>query len=79
MLGGNVMPMARDQRDLKRLADELASLTAEERASVLADVARRRLVRPLPRDFRPPVFKDTGGRWIGGTLRREDIYGDDGR
>jgi hypothetical protein len=71
--------MARDQRDLKRLADELAALSPEERASVLADVARRRLFQPLPRDFRPPVFKNSGGRWIGGSLRREDLYGDDER
>jgi hypothetical protein len=73
------MSMARDQRDLKRIADELAALSPEERASVLADVARRRLLRPLPRDFRPPVFKNSSGRWIGGSLRREDMYGDDGR
>lgn len=73
------MAMARDQRDLKRIADELAALSPEERASVLADVARRRLFRPLPKDFRPPVFRHSGGRWIGGSLRREDMYGDDER
>jgi hypothetical protein len=71
--------MARDQRDLKRLADELAGLTAEERAIVLADVARHERLRPLPRDFRFPVLPRSGGRWIGGSLRREELYGDDGR
>lgn len=73
------MPMARDQRDLERLADELAALSPEERARVLADVTRRDRLRPLPRDFRFPVLERSGGRWIGGSLRREDMYGDDER
>ena len=73
------MPMARDPRDLKRLADELAGLSPEERARVLADVVLRARLRPLPRDFRFPVLPRSGGRWIGGSLRREDLYGDDGR
>jgi hypothetical protein len=73
------MPMARDPRDLKRLAEELAGLTPEERSLVLADVARRSPPRPLPKDFRPPVFQRSGGRWIGGSLRREEMYGDDER
>ena len=34
--------------------------------------------RPVPADWEPPVLR-AGGRWIGGSLRREDIYGDDGR
>jgi hypothetical protein len=73
------MTMARDPRDLKRLADELAGLSPEERARVLADVVRRARLRPLPRDFRFPVLQRSGGRWIGGSLRREEMYGDDGR
>jgi hypothetical protein len=79
MRGGNVMTMARDPRDLKRLADELARLSPDERARVFADVALRSRWRPLPRDFQPPVFPRSGGRWIGGNLSREELYGDDGR
>lgn len=33
--------MIRDHRELERLADELASLTSEERSRVLAAAARR--------------------------------------
>jgi hypothetical protein len=73
------MPMARDPRELKRLADEFANLTPDERALVLADVAGRRAPRPLPKDFRPPTFRRSGGAWIGGSLRREELYGDDER
>ncbi|MFO0582056.1 MAG: hypothetical protein U0229_07290 [Anaeromyxobacter sp.] len=71
--------MARDARDLKRLAEELANLTPEERERVLADVRARHASRPLPQDFHPPVLKASAGRWIGGDLQREDLYGDDGR
>jgi hypothetical protein len=71
--------MARSRKDLKRLADELAALTDEDRAAVLADVARARRFRPLSKGFRPPTFPPTGGRWIGGSLRREETYGDDER
>jgi hypothetical protein len=34
--------------------------------------------RPVPADWEPPLLRG-GGRWIGGSLRREEIYGDDGR
>lgn len=79
--GGGVIldSMARSPRDLKRLADELAALTPEDRARVLAEVRTRQAPRPLPKDFHPPILKASGGRWIGGDLRRESIYGDDGR
>lgn len=73
------MTMARDPRDLKRLAEELAGLTPEERSRVLADVASRRPPRRLPKDFRPPRFRSSGGQWVGGSLRREELYGDDER
>jgi hypothetical protein len=69
--------VARDPRDLRRLAQELAALSPEERAQVIADATRARL-RPLPKGFRPPVLSG-GTQWIGGDLRREDLYGDDGR
>jgi len=69
--------MARSPEDLRRLAKELAALTPEERARVLAESARDHL-RPPPADFTPPLL--TGGtRRIGGDLRRESLYGDDGR
>jgi hypothetical protein len=69
--------VARDPRDLRRLAQELAALSPEERARVIADATRARL-RPLPKGFTPPVLSG-GTRWIGGDLHREDLFGDDGR
>jgi hypothetical protein len=70
--------MARDARDLHRLAQELAALTPEERARVLAEAAHPESFRPPPSNFSPPVLSG-GGIWVGGDLRRESIYGDDGR
>jgi hypothetical protein len=70
--------MARNAEDLHRLAEELASLSPEERARVLAEAARREHLRPPPRGFSPPILKG-GTRWVGGDLRRESLYGDDGR
>lgn len=69
--------MARDPRELRRLAQELAALSPEERAQVIADATQARL-RPLPKGFMPRVLSG-GTRWIGGDLRREHLYGDDGR
>jgi len=70
--------MARSPNDLRRLAQELAALTPEERASALKEFAGDVRCRPPPADFTPPLL--TGGtRWIGGGLHREDQYGDDGR
>ena len=77
--GGIFTAMARDPRDLKRLAEELASLSPEDRARVMAEIRHRHAARPLPKSFRPPLLKASGGRWIGGDLRRESLYGDDGR
>jgi hypothetical protein len=70
--------MVRTAKDLHRLAQELAALTPEESARVLAEAARRERLRPPPKDLTPPVLRG-GTRWIGGDLRRESIYGDDGR
>jgi len=70
--------MARDARDLRRLAQELAALTPEERARVLAEATKAEALRPPPGDFTPPLLTG-GGRWVGGDLRRESIYDDDGR
>lgn len=70
--------MARTKKELERLAAELASLTAEERSRVLADAARRAKWHQPPKGWKPPTLSG-GGVWVGGSLRREDIYGDDGR
>lgn len=70
--------MARGPKDLQRLTDELAALTPEERAKVMADVRHRKELKSLPRSFRPPKL-GVGGQWVGGSLRREEMYGDDGR
>ena len=70
--------MARNADDLARLARELASLTPEERAQVIAEASRQPQFRPLPRDFQPPRLR-LGGPWTGGSLRREELYDDDGR
>jgi hypothetical protein len=74
-----IFAMARKPEDLSRLARELAALTPEERAQVLAEVERhRQKFRPLPQDFTPPVLEG-GTEWVGGSLSREELYGDDGR
>lgn len=74
-----IFAMARKPEDLSRLARELASLTPEERAQVLSEVERhRQKFRPLPRDFTPPVLEG-GTEWVGGSLSRDELYGDDGR
>jgi hypothetical protein len=71
--------MARDPDELRRLARELAALTPEERALVIAEATRDEIqFKPLPAGFKPLLLK-LGGPWAGGTLRREEIYGDDGR
>jgi hypothetical protein len=68
---------ARNSEHLAQLAHELANLTREERATVLAHVAR--LGEPqTPRKFVAPKLSG-GTRWIGGELGREHLYGDDGR
>jgi hypothetical protein len=70
--------MARDPRDLERLARELAALTEEERACVLAEAGRAARLQAPPRGFKPPLLAGGTG-WTGGSLRREDLYDDDGR
>jgi hypothetical protein len=70
--------MARSRKELDKLASELASLSPEERARVLALASRGERLRPPPAGFSIPVL--TGGTgWVAGTLRREDLYGPDGR
>jgi hypothetical protein len=72
-----LISMARDRRELDRLAAELAQLTADERAEVIADAMRRSHGRRT-NGFEPPVLAG-GTEWIGGSLSRAQLYGDDGR
>ena len=68
---------SRSSEQLAHLAQELAQLTREDRAKVLADAARLTGSRG-PGKFIIP--KLTGGNvWVGGDLTREQFYGDDGR
>jgi hypothetical protein len=69
--------MARSPEELARLALELASLSPQEREQVLAQVKQPRF-RPIPKGWVPPLLKG-GTKWVGGSLRREDMYGDDER
>ena len=70
--------MARDRKDIDRLAKKLTSLKPEERARLIAKVRRTMTFKPPPRVFSPPVLNG-GTKWVGGSLRREEMYGDDGR
>lgn len=72
------LSMARDPRDLDRLAKELVALTDEELDHVLAEAARGGHLRPPPQGFTPPVLSG-GTAWRAGLLTREEIYADDGR
>jgi len=68
---------SRSSEQLEHLAQELANLTRDDRAKVLADAARLSALR-TPAKFSIP--KLTGGTaWVGGELGREHLYGDDGR
>lgn len=68
---------ARNNERLEQLAQELAKLTREDRAKVLANVARISASH-TPAKFSVP--KLTGGTaWVGEDLRREQLYDDDGR
>jgi hypothetical protein len=69
--------MARSPEELARLAIEIAALSPEEREQVLAQ-ARQLHFRPIPEDWEPPLLKG-GNKWVGGSLRREEMYGDDER
>jgi len=68
---------SRSSEHLAHLAQELAQLTREDRAKVLADAARLSGLRDHGKFIRPRL---TGGTvWVGGDLTREQFYGDDGR
>jgi hypothetical protein len=68
---------SRSSEQLAHLAQELAQLTREDRAKVLADAARLSGSRDHGKFIIPKL---TGGTvWVGGDLTREQFYGDDGR
>jgi hypothetical protein len=67
----------RNSEHLAQLAHELANLTREDRAQVLAHAAH--LAEPPTRSkFVAPKLSGGSG-WIGGELGRDQLYGDDGR
>jgi hypothetical protein len=70
--------MTADAKDFEHLVRELAQLPAVDRARVVAEASRR--AKTLPRNWafcRPTL---TGGiSWVGGSLSREELYGEHGR
>lgn len=63
---------------LSRFARELAALPPEERTWVITEAMRQARFYPPPPGWRPPLL--TGGKaWDEGSLRRENLYGDEGR
>ena len=70
--------MARSRKDLQELAGQLAALSREERARVFALASISGNLRSVPTSFRIPILAG-GSAWVGGTLRREDLYDIDGR
>ena len=68
---------AQNSENLEHLARELAKLTVEDRAKVLANVARLNDPR-APAKLTVPKLSG-GSAWTGGELTREQLYSDDGR
>lgn len=67
----------KSSEQLEHLARELANLTREDRAKVLADAARLNAPRTSVKFSVPKLAGGTA--WVGGALGREQLYGDDGR
>jgi hypothetical protein len=63
---------------LQGLVEALAQLDPSERAQVVEEAARRSHAHAPPVPLAIHVIRG-GTEWIGGDLRREDIYGDEGR
>jgi hypothetical protein len=57
---------------------ELAELDPADRARLVAEAARRAKSLTQRSAFRRPTLSG-GNVWVGGDLRRDDLYGDDGR
>lgn len=78
LLAVYILAMSKDAKELDRLTKELADLTPEERARVIAEAERAHKFRAPPRGWRPKVL--TGAKyWNGGPLTRDDLYSEDGR
>jgi hypothetical protein len=70
--------MVQNGEQLERLARELAALDSADRAQVLADANRLKKSGGAHRKLQIPKLSG-GSAWVGGDLRREDLYGSDGR
>ncbi len=70
--------MTADRKDIERLVRELARLPAVDRARVVAEASRRAKALPRNARFHPPTLAG-GTAWVGGTLSREELYGEHGR
>ena len=73
-----LIDMATDPERLERLVQELAELTPAERARLVTEAARRARNLLKGTALHRPTLSG-GTRWMGGDLRRETLYGDDGR
>lgn len=62
----------------ENLIGELAQLDPRSRTLVVAAASRRRKEPMRAVDIVLPTLSG-GTAWIGGDLRREEMYGDDGR
>lgn len=70
--------MSCDAQHFERLVQELAELAPEERARVIEEAVQRGRPQPRSGTFSAPILRG-GTAWIAGDLRREELYGDDGR
>lgn len=70
--------MAADPKHLERLIEELSQLPERERARLVAEATRRSKTLPKTGAFRRPLLNG-GEAWVGGDIRREELYDDDGR
>jgi len=77
--------MATPPEQLDELTRMLAALSPEDRAKVIEGAAGHHVPpsqtghsgKAFAADFRPPLIR--GGVWTGGSLRREELYGDEDR
>lgn len=67
----------RDDR-IDQLVRELAKLDPADQARVVAGATRLRKATTRANRLVLPVLGG-GSKWVGGDLRREALYGDDGR
>lgn len=70
--------MAQSSERLERLVRELAQLDSADQSRVVARAARLRMRTARASKLTIPILHG-GSKWIGGDVRREAIYDDDGR